>query len=43
MRVGGGGSTVSSISPELMVEAEREGVEERARLALGVRFIGVDA
>ena len=43
MRVGGGGSTVSSSSPELMAEAEREGGGERARLGLGVRFIGEDA
>ena len=43
MRVGGGGSTVSSSSPELMAEAEREGGGERVRLGLGVRFIGEDA
>ena len=40
MWVGGGGSTVSSSSLELMAEAEREGGGERARLGLGVRFIG---
>ena len=43
MRVGGGGSTVSSSLPELMAEVEREGGGERARLGLGVRFIGEDA
>ena len=43
MQVGGGGSTVSSCSPELMADAEREGGGERARLGLGVRFIGEDA
>ena len=43
MRVDGGGSTVSSSSPELMAEAEREEGGERARLGLGVRFIGEDA
>ena len=43
MWVSGGGSTVSSSSPELMAEAEREGGGERARLGLGVRFIGEDA
>jgi hypothetical protein len=41
--VGGGGSTVSSNSPELMAEAEMEGGGECARLSLGVRFIGEDA
>jgi hypothetical protein len=41
--VGGGGSTVSSSSPELMAEAEREGGGEHARLGLGVRFTGEDA
>ena len=43
MRVDGGGSTVSSSSPELMAEAEREGGGERVRLGLVVRFIGEDA
>ena len=42
MRVGGGGSTVSSSLPELMAEAEREGGGERARLGLGLRFISED-
>ena len=43
MRVGGGGSTVSSSSPELMAEAKREGGGEHARLGMGFGFIGEDA
>ena len=43
MRVGGGGSTVSSSSPELMAMAKREGGGERARLGLGFGFIDEDA
>jgi len=43
MWVGGGGFTGNSSSPELMAGVEWELGRERARLGLGVRFIGEDA